>query len=77
MSQITKKNTRKNKHINQKGGDFGSFFFGSIFGAAIFKWLNSDVRSQVGGKKHSKTKRNLNKSRKNKTRKNKTRKNKI
>lgn len=69
MSQITQKNTRKNKRITQKGGDFGSFFFGSIFGAAIFKWLNSDVRSQVGGKKHSKTKSN----KKNK----KTRKNKI
>jgi len=45
----------------QKGGDWGSFFFGSIFGASILKWLESPVRSnQVGGKKN-----------KNKTRKNK------
>jgi len=71
MNLITKKqrnrNTRKNKRINQKGGELGSFFFGSIFGAAIFKWLNSDIRGgQMGGKKCSKPKRNYRKTRKNK-----------
>jgi hypothetical protein len=69
MNLITKKknrNTRKNKRINQKGGEWGTFFFGSIFGAAIFKWLNADVREgQIGGKKCSKTKRNYRKTRKN------------
>jgi len=60
MNKNTKKikrniNTRKNKLFIQRGGEWGSFFFGSIFGAAILKWLESPSRSnQEGGKKYSK-----------------------
>ncbi len=57
-----KNNTRKNKMNIQKGGDWGSFFFGSIFGASILKWLESPVRSnQSGGKKVKKNKTRKNK----------------
>jgi hypothetical protein len=53
MNKNTRKNnTRKNKMPIQKGGDWGTFFFGSVFGAVILKWLDSPVRSkQTGGKK--------------------------
>ena len=57
-----KNHSRKNKMQIQKGGDWGSFFFGSIFGASILKWLESPVRSnQVGGKKNKKSKTRKNK----------------
>lgn len=58
MNKNTRKNySRKNKMQIQKGGDWGSFFFGSIFGASILKWLEYPVRSnQVGGKKKKKEK---------------------
>ena len=56
-----KNHSRKNKIQIQKGGDWGTFFFGSIFGASVLKWLESPIRSkQVGGKKNknNKTRKN-------------------
>ena len=59
-------NTRNNKMKMQKGGDWGTFFFGSVFGAAILKWLDSPVRSNQSGGKNKQTYIKKIKTRKNK-----------